>query len=75
MHASVNCYLMDELLDEEHLLARAAVRVWPNPEAYPDYCEDYADRASASHSVQRSGWIRLSWPSRPSEHEGGGTHG
>ena len=39
-------YLLDELLSEDHLLAREAVRDWVKQEVSP-IIEDYANRAAS----------------------------
>ena len=65
-------YLMDELLEEEHLLARAAVRDWVKSEVTP-IIEDYADRAECpTHLFKGLAEIGAFGPSLPVEYGGGG---
>ncbi|RMG77014.1 MAG: acyl-CoA dehydrogenase [Bacteroidetes bacterium] len=65
-------YLVDELLKEEHLLARAAVREWVKQEVSP-IIEDYANRAECPvHLFKGLAEIGAFGPSLPVEYGGGG---
>jgi glutaryl-CoA dehydrogenase len=65
-------YLIDELLSEDHLLARAAVRDWVKQEVSP-IIEDYANRAACpTHLFKGLADIGAFGPSIPAEYGGGG---
>ncbi len=65
-------YLVDELLQEEHLLARQAVRDWVKTEVTP-IIEDYAERAACPvHLFKGLAEIGAFGPSLPQEYGGGG---
>ncbi len=65
-------YLMDELLSEEHLLAREAVRDWVKAEVSP-IIEDYANRAECpTHLFKGLAEIGAFGPSLPAEYGCGG---
>ncbi len=65
-------YLMDELLSEDHLLARDAVRDWVKQEVTP-IIEDYSERAKCpQHLFKGLGEIGAFGPSLPVEYGGGG---
>lgn len=65
-------YMMDELLKEEHLMAREAVREWVKHEVSP-IIEDYANRAECpTHLFKGLAEIGAFGPSIPSEYGGGG---
>ena len=65
-------YLMDELLSEEHLLARDAVRTWVKQEVSP-IIEDYSNRAECpTHLFKGLAEIGAFGPSIPAEYGGGG---
>ena len=65
-------YLMDELLSEEHLLARDAVRDWVKKEVSP-IIEDYAEKAECPHHLFKGlAEIGAFGPSLPVEYGGGG---
>ncbi len=65
-------YLMDELLSEEHLLAREAVRTWVKQEVSP-IIEDFAERAECPHHLFKGlADIGAFGPSLPVEYGGGG---
>ena len=65
-------YQIDELLDEDHLLARDAVRDWVKQEVSP-IIEEYAERAECpSHLYKGLGEIGAYGPSLPTEYGGGG---
>ncbi|MEZ4910638.1 MAG: acyl-CoA dehydrogenase family protein [Saprospiraceae bacterium] len=65
-------YLMDELLSEDHLLARTAVRDWVKQEVSP-IIEDYANRAACpTHLFKGLAEIGAFGPSLPVEYGGGG---
>lgn len=65
-------YLMDELLSEDHLLARDAVRDWVKREVSP-IIEDYANRAECPyHLFKGLAEIGAFGPSLPVEYGGGG---
>ncbi|HRG67610.1 MAG TPA: acyl-CoA dehydrogenase family protein [Saprospiraceae bacterium] len=65
-------YLMDELLSEEHLLARQAVRDWVKQEVSP-IIEDYSNKAACpQHLFKGLAEIGAFGPSLPREYGGGG---
>lgn len=65
-------FLVDELLQEEHLLAREAVRDWVKAEVSP-IIEDYAERAACPvHLFKGLAEIGAFGPSLPQEYGGGG---
>ncbi len=65
-------YAVDELLTEDHLLAREAVRAWVKQEVSP-IIEDYANRAECpTHLFKGLGEIGAFGPSIPAEYGGGG---
>ncbi len=65
-------YGVDELLTEEHLLARAAVREWVKQEVSP-IIEDYSNRAACpTHLFKGLAEIGAFGPSIPAEYGGGG---
>lgn len=65
-------YLMDELLSEEHLMARDAVRDWVKSEVSP-IIEDYSERAECPiHLMKELGSIGAFGPALPAEYGGGG---
>lgn len=65
-------YLLDELLSEDHLLARAAVRDWVKQEVSP-IIEEYSDKAKCpTHLFQGLAEIGAFGPSIPAEYGGGG---
>lgn len=65
-------YAIDELLTEDHLLAREAVRAWVKQEVSP-IIEDYANRAECpTHLFKGLGEIGAFGPSIPAEYGGGG---
>src|SRR5690606_15504793 len=65
-------YLLDELLTEDHLLARSAVRDWVKQEVSP-IIEDYANRADCpTHLFKGLAEIGAFGPSLPVEYGGGG---
>ncbi len=65
-------YNMDALLDEDHLLARDAVRDWVRQEVSP-IIEDYAERAECpQHLFKGLAEIGAFGPSLPVEYGGGG---
>lgn len=65
-------YQIDELLTEEHLLAREAVRAWVKQEVSP-IIEDYANRAACpTHLFKGLGEIGAFGPSLPAEYGCGG---
>lgn len=65
-------YLLDELLTEDHLLARSAVRDWVKQEVSP-IIEDYANRAECpTHLFKGLAEIGAFGPSLPVEYGGGG---
>jgi len=65
-------YLMDELLSEEHLLARDAVRDWVKKEVSP-IIEEYTERAECPHQLFKGlAEIGAFGPSLPVEYGGGG---
>lgn len=65
-------YAIDELLNEDHILARDAVRAWVKQEVSP-IIEDYANRAECPvHLFKGLGEIGAFGPSIPAEYGGGG---
>ena len=65
-------YLIDELLSEDHLLARDAVRDFVKQEVTP-IIEDYAERAECpAHLFKALGEIGAYGPSLPAEYGCGG---
>jgi glutaryl-CoA dehydrogenase len=65
-------YLMDELLSEDHLLARDAVREWVKSEVSP-IIEDYSERAECpKHLFKGLAEIGAYGPSLPMKYGGGG---
>lgn len=65
-------YLMDELLSEEHLLARDAVRDWVKKEVSP-IIEEYSERAECPHQLFKGlAEIGAFGPSLPEQYGGGG---
>ena len=65
-------YLMDELLSEDHLLARDAVRDWVKREVTP-IIEQYAEKAECpAHLFKGLAEIGAFGPSIPAEYGGGG---
>ena len=65
-------YQLDELLDDDHLLARDAVREWVKSEVSP-IIEAYAERAECpTHLFQGLAEIGAFGPSLPTEYGGGG---
>ncbi len=65
-------YFVDELLEEEHLIAREAVREWVKQEVSP-IIEDYSNRAECPvHLFKSLAEIGAFGPSLPAEYGGGG---
>ncbi|MGA0232150.1 MAG: acyl-CoA dehydrogenase family protein [Saprospiraceae bacterium] len=65
-------YVIDDLLKEDHLLAREAVREWVKSEVSP-IIEDYAERAECpNHLFKGLAEIGAYGPSLPVEYGGGG---
>lgn len=65
-------YVVDELLDDDHLLAREAVRDWVKQSVSP-IIEDYANRAECpTHLFKELAEIGAFGPSIPAEYGGGG---
>src|SRR5690606_27607529 len=65
-------YSLDELLDNDHLLARDAVRSWVKQEVTP-IIEDYAQRAECPvHLFKGLAEIGAFGPSIPAQYGGGG---
>ncbi len=65
-------YQLDELLEEDHLLARQAVRDWVKQEVSP-IIEAYAERGECpTHLFQGLAEIGAFGPSLPAEYGGGG---
>lgn len=65
-------YSIDELLQEDHILARDAVRDWVKQEVSP-IIEDYANRAACpTHLFKGLAEIGAFGPSLPAEYGGGG---
>ena len=71
-YQSHDYYQIDELLTEEHLLARDAVRTWVKQEVSP-IIEDYANRAACpKHLFKGLGEIGAFGPSLPTQYGCGG---
>ena len=69
---SPDYYLLDELLTEEHLMIRDAVRNYVKKEISP-IIEDYAQRAEfPQHIVRQMGELGCFGPTVPAEYGGGG---
>lgn len=65
-------YQVDDLLNEEHLLAREAVRIWVKQEVTP-IIEEYAERAECpTHLFKGLAEIGAFGPSIPEQYGGGG---
>lgn len=65
-------YQIDDLLQEDHLLAREAVRTWVKQEVSP-IIEEYADKAQCPvHLFRQLGEIGAYGPSLPEIYGGGG---
>jgi glutaryl-CoA dehydrogenase len=65
-------YGVDDLLNEEHLLAREAIRTWVKQEVSP-IIEDYSNRAACpTHLFKGLAEIGAFGPSIPAEYGGGG---
>ena len=65
-------YAIDELLSEDHLLARDAVRDWVKQEVSP-IIEDYANKAACpTHLFKGLADVGAFGPSLPAEYGGGG---
>ena len=65
-------YNVDDLLSEEHILARDAVRAWVKQEVTP-IIEEYAERAECpTHLFKGLAEIGAFGPSLPAEYGGGG---
>jgi len=65
-------YLLDQLLEEDHLLARDAVREWVKSEVTP-IIEDYSERAECPvHLFKQLAEVGAFGPSLPVEYGGGG---
>lgn len=65
-------YQIDELMTDEHILAREAVRAWVKQEVSP-IIEDYANRAACpTHLFKGLGEIGAFGPSLPAEYGCGG---
>jgi glutaryl-CoA dehydrogenase len=65
-------FQVDELLDNDHILARDAVRAWVKQEVSP-IIEDYADKAECpTHLFKGLAEIGAFGPSLPVEYGGGG---
>ncbi|MBK9736203.1 MAG: acyl-CoA dehydrogenase family protein [Saprospiraceae bacterium] len=65
-------YCIDELLNEDHILARESVREWVKQEVSP-IIEDYANRAACpTHLFKGLAEIGAFGPSIPAEYGGGG---
>ncbi|MBK8602458.1 MAG: acyl-CoA dehydrogenase family protein [Saprospiraceae bacterium] len=72
LYQSHDYYAIDELLNEDHILARDAVRAWVKQEVSP-IIEDYANRAECPvHLFKGLGEIGAFGPSIPAEYGGGG---
>ncbi len=72
LYQSHDYYAIDELLNEDHLLARDAVRDWVKQEVSP-IIEDYANRAECPvHLFKGLGEIGAFGPSIPAQYGGGG---
>ena len=71
-YAGHDYYNIDELLTEEHLLARDAVRDWVKQEVSP-IIEDFSERAKCPHHLFKGlAEIGAFGPSLPVEYGGGG---
>ncbi len=71
-YQSHDYYQIDELLTEEHLLARDAVRTWVKQEVSP-IIEDFANRAACpTHLFKGLGEIGAFGPSLPAQYGCGG---
>ncbi|MFT6850016.1 MAG: glutaryl-CoA dehydrogenase [Sphingobacteriales bacterium] len=69
---SPDYYLLDELLTEEHLMVRDAVRTWVKKEVSP-IIEDYAQRAEFPKQIIKGlGEIGAFGPTIPTKYGGGG---
>ena len=65
-------YAIDELLSEDHILARDAVRDWVKQEVSP-IIEDFANRAACpTHLFKGLADVGAFGPSLPAEYGGGG---
>ena len=65
-------YNVDDLLNDEHLLAREAIRTWVKQEVSP-IIEDYSNRAACpTHLFKGLAEIGAFGPSIPAEYGGGG---
>jgi len=65
-------YQLDDLLSEEHLIARSSIREWVSQSVCP-IIEDYSDRhACPTHLFKELGDIGAYGPSLPAEYGGGG---
>ena len=65
-------YLVDELLNEDHVIARDAVRDWVKKEVSP-IIEEYAEKAECpQHLFKGLAEIGAYGPSIPAEYGGGG---
>ena len=65
-------YNVDELLEQDHIIARDAVRSWVKQEVSP-IIEDFANRAECPHHLFKGlGEIGAFGPSIPAEYGGGG---
>jgi glutaryl-CoA dehydrogenase len=65
-------YQIDDLLSDEHILARQAVRDWVKQEVSP-IIEDYAEKAECPmHLFKGLAEIGAFGPSLPTEYGGGG---
>jgi len=72
LYQSHDYYAIDELLNEDHILARDAVRAWVKQEVSP-IIEDYTNRAECPvHLFKGLGEIGAFGPSIPAEYGGGG---
>lgn len=72
LYESHDYYAIDELLNEDHLLARDAVREWVKQEVSP-IIEDYANRAACpTHLFKGLAEVGAFGPSIPTEYGGGG---
>ncbi|MEL7426776.1 MAG: acyl-CoA dehydrogenase family protein, partial [Bacteroidota bacterium] len=65
-------YLVEDLLDDDHRMARAAVRDWVKQEVSP-IIEEYAEKAECpTHLFKGLAEIGAFGPSLPVEYGGGG---
>lgn len=72
LYQSHDYYQVDELLNDDHKLAREAVRAWVKQEVSP-IIEDYSNRAKCpEHLFKGLGEIGAFGPSIPVEYGGGG---